>query len=373
MSLLNEALRKKTAERNQPEQRMFSQKNSGVLSNRRIIIYTMVLVLVLTIGALGAIKIFYYPFSSVSLVKTDRARVQKKISVRTTKLSAPITTVKKNKVLTDVREPVKVAVLANKAIEPTMTPKGPLMNEQKKKPAKNLSQPIKPFSSENQKISKERKIKNKSSLKKATQKQFDHNSVDAFFQKALIYHRQNKFSEAIRMYREVLKKNPQHFDARFNLAAVHIKEESFTEAKRLLEQLRRMEPNSPKILIHLAITEIGQGRPKSSLSYLRMADNTKKENQFEIYFHRGVSYSHLNDTDKAIAWYKRAEKLQPDHSRLLFNIAIVYDKIKNYPNAIKYYSEYLQHDISLDEKRKGENRLMVIKAYQADQQRARIE
>jgi tetratricopeptide (TPR) repeat protein len=184
----------------------------------------------------------------------------------------------------------------------------------------------------------------------------------------LTYHRQNKLNDAVQMYQEVLRKNPEHFDALFNLAAIYIKTAVFLEAHLLLETLERLDPENPKVLLHLAIAEIGRGNPQSSLSYLNMAETRNDGPRFEIYFHRGVAYSHLNNLGEALGWYKRAEKLHPHNSRLLFNIALVYDRMQKYQDAVKYYSSFLQqHDASTDEKIKVKTRMTVLKAYQTNQ------
>ncbi len=368
MSLLNEALRKKNSEHNQQEQRIPFQRESGSLNKRRNIIYIVLLVVVVAVSALGAIKIFSpLPSSSVTLPKTDKVQIQKTDTSREIKRTGPMSVTKNNKVTNDEVEQMKVPVQAPEEIEQRVAQKELLIDEQKKKPIKVVSNMGKPFSQGEKKIIHDRKKKNKISLKRATKKHIDKKSIDLFFQKALTYHRQNEFGEAIRMYRKILIQDPLHFDTRFNLASVYIKMETFSEAKRLLEQLNGDEPGNPKILLHLAITEIGRGRPQSALSYLALADNSKHGIRFEVYFHRGVSYSQLHDTDEAIIWYKRAEKLQPDNSRLLFNIAILYDKIQSYPDAIKYYARYKEQNISPDEKRKVEKRIVVIKAYQNKQ------
>jgi len=170
------------------------------------------------------------------------------------------------------------------------------------------------------------------------------------------------------MYQEVLEKNPQHFNALFNLAALRIKTADFVEAYALLEILKRLDPENPQVLLHLSIAEIGLGKPQNALSYLNMAEKQKESPRFEIFFHRGVAYSHLNNLDQAIAWYKIAEKLHPNNSRLLFNIALVYDRMQNYQDALDYYSRFLgQDDSSFDEKIKVQTRMAALKAYQANQ------
>jgi len=112
------------------------------------------------------------------------------------------------------------------------------------------------------------------------------------------------------------------------------------------------------------------GRFQSALAYLSIAEKQKDGPQFEIYFHRSVALSQLGNLNKAIVWYKRAEELDPHHSRLLFNIALVYDKMQNYPEAVKYYLKFLKQDLSSpDEKKEVAVRMSALKVYMEDQSR----
>ena len=174
--------------------------------------------------------------------------------------------------------------------------------------------------------------------------------------------------KAIHMYQEVLWKNPEHFDALFNLASAYMKTSAFSKAYPLLIKLKGLDPEYPQVLLNLGIVEIGLGRLQSALAYLSMAEKRKDGLQFEIYFHRSVALSRLGNLNEAIIWYKRAEELHPHHWRLLFNIALLYDKMQNYPEAIRYYSKFLKQDFSSpNEKKEVETRILSLKAYMTGQ------
>lgn len=231
-------------------------------------------------------------------------------------------------------------------------------------PTKTLN----PSLTEAQKIN--RKKKSKVSIKKTTKTAIDHGTLNPFFQKALTYHRQNKLDEAIHMYQKALWKNPEHFDALFNLASAYIKTSAFSKAYPLLNKLKGLDPEKPEVLLNLAIVEIALGRFQSALAYLSIAEKQKDGPQFEIYFHRSVALGQLGNLNEAIVWYKKAEELDPHHSRLLFNIALVYDKMQNYPEAVRYYFKFLKQDLSSpNEKKEVAARILALKVYMADQSR----
>jgi tetratricopeptide (TPR) repeat protein len=168
---------------------------------------------------------------------------------------------------------------------------------------------------------------------------------NTLYRKAIQFHKQGKFKKAIIMYRDVLRYNPQHTEALFNLASVYIELSHFPDAYDILIKLLATTPDDPKTMLNLGITEIGLGKNKDALSHLSIVNNEEEEAlQFSLSFHRGVAMSRLGKLDEALVCYKAAEKLRHDHSTLIFNIAVLYDKLGDYGEAISYYSRLFEND-----------------------------
>jgi tetratricopeptide (TPR) repeat protein len=96
-------------------------------------------------------------------------------------------------------------------------------------------------------------------------------------------------------------------------------------------------PPNPDTLLNLAIAEIGTGRLEAAAASLEMARALPGAPQFEIHFHRGVLYSRSGRPQAAIASYLQALALKPGHSGVLFNLALAYDRLAQYPQALDYY------------------------------------
>jgi Flp pilus assembly protein TadD len=190
-------------------------------------------------------------------------------------------------------------------------------------------------------------------------------SEDPFFEKGLAYHRMGRFKDAARMYREVLRKNPEHPDARFNLASACIQLSEFAEACPLLADLQARDPANPEVLLNLALAEVGMGRPWKALDYLSEAEALPNGSSFEICFHRGLALSQLDRLPEALTCYRKAEKLSPDHPRLIFNLAVVYDKLQKYPEALGYYARIVPGEDGLPplEAQAVAARINTLKAY----------
>ncbi|MGD8540775.1 MAG: tetratricopeptide repeat protein [Desulfobacteraceae bacterium] len=158
-----------------------------------------------------------------------------------------------------------------------------------------------------------------------------------FYTKAKALHRQQRFSEAIAFYRQALTLAPDHAGCRFNLATAQIASGAFEEAYPLLKALAASAPPNPDTLLNLAIAEIGTGRLEAAAASLEMARALPGAPQFEIHFHRGVLYSRSGRPQAAIASYRQALALKPGHSGVLFNLALAYDRLAQYPQALDYY------------------------------------
>lgn len=216
---------------------------------------------------------------------------------------------------------------------------------------------------------KPRSVKKKPPRKfaKAKDKPISLNQEARFLQKAFGYHRQGKFKQAIQMYQQVLRVEPDHRDALFNLASAYIQLKSYSEASPLLKKLRSYDYGNPEVLVNLAIVEIGMGKSAEAIHLLDLAAKQYQEPKFEIYFHRAAALSRLGRLEEALVSYKKAEELNPKHPILNFNLAVLYDNLNQYNEAVKYYRAFAQHSDNLpqDEEKKIESRMRSLQAYLA--------
>ena len=66
--------------------------------------------------------------------------------------------------------------------------------------------------------------------------------VDQIFTKALENHKSRKYSEAIRLYKAVLMKNPKHLDANYLLGTAYAETGKLEEAMKFLLKAEKMVP-----------------------------------------------------------------------------------------------------------------------------------
>ena len=369
MSLLNEALRKKDREIGQIKKiNLFKDKPKP--RNRGMRRFSALVTLIVLSGGLAVLGVWYGflsadpPSAELQLVNTHVFTKEKALSKPARPLKSMQTPVKK--------EPKSKPVIAStveqkgKMTDSTVSEKNEVLKTVHKMAAK-------PSQIKALKPKKERNKKQVQNVQKAieTPAPSSRRTEDLFFKKAVSYHRQNKLKMAIQMYLEVLAGNPEHPDALLNLSSAYIQSSAFSKARPLLKKLSNFDPENPQILLNFAIVEIGLGRPNEAITYLERSEGLTEEPQFEIYFHRGVALSHLEELNRALTWYKRAEKLSENNPLLLFNMAVAYDKLERYDEALRYYVALLNNadaPISVKEKKKVGDRISALRMFVARQE-----
>jgi tetratricopeptide (TPR) repeat protein len=78
-----------------------------------------------------------------------------------------------------------------------------------------------------------------------------------------------------------------------------------------------------------------------------------------------VARSKLHRLEEAIAWYRKAENLDRGHTHLLFNMAVTFDRLERYKEALDCYARYLKADESSSpkERRDVETRIGILMTY----------
>ena len=186
--------------------------------------------------------------------------------------------------------------------------------------------------------------------------------AEALYEKARQYHRRRMLPQAIAMYRQAAAVDPNHFNARFNLTSAYLDDEQYDNALTLATALHRQHPEDPRVVMNLAVAQIGCGRPQVALELMDGIIEHADAPLYEIYFHKGIAYRKLEQPEKAVEWYERALKIHGDDPKLLFNMALALDQLQQYTSAAVYYRHYLGHAVDLDNaiKEQIRNRITVL-------------
>ncbi len=190
--------------------------------------------------------------------------------------------------------------------------------------------------------------------------------VGDLLRKAQACQRRKNFETAIELYRRVLQEQPGHCDALFHLASIYLERGAYEEADPLLQDFVRRRPGDPHGLVNLAIAEIALGRPAEAVAHLDTALTLEDPPRFTIYLNKAVALSRLERLEEAVAWYRKAEALNPGHANLLFNMAVTFDRLGRYREALRRYAAFLESGESTAaprERQEVEARISVLVAY----------
>jgi Flp pilus assembly protein TadD len=366
MSLLNDALRKKSAENqnnsdtHRAHKPVDSQNKSKIKLSRIAILLFLVGSIVLgTRYFVGALSHYH------------------KLAIESTPIdneNTPQTAISASNPKNDAR---KINTVSPNPLKPMaeFPPKKDLQPIKPLKIQKNVTETV--LKRKSQQIA----LKTTKAVRKPIQKPPSRESADKaesafdrqelrFYQKALRYHRRGKLKQAVHMYRQVLKRTPEQPDAMFNLASAYIQMKAYAEAYYLLKHIKMRDSTNPDVLLNLAIAEIGLGRPINAMRILDAASQYFSEPQFSIHFHRAVAWSRLGELRNSLAEYKKAEKLNASHPSVLFNLAVISDKLQKYVEAVIYYRKYLNQNpkLSNHEKKKINARIRTLQAFTANKQ-----
>jgi len=357
MSLLNAALRKKDKENQHPEASALFQKTGKIPGKSKLRIYGMIVCIVL---GLGLAVLFMLESSAPEKLSPPIALPQDNRAVR--KEVEPAGSTSGGEVMP--REPEKTGMPGTDL--PIIA--APTQSGQAGEQA--VKQKILMGTDNIVKRAAVKKAKKTIGMIKASVAQEPLKSprqefASPFYEKAVNYHRQNRLKEAIVMYLQVLDKNPQNTDALFNLASAYLKNREFAMALPILQGLSGKDPDNPQIMINLAIARMGMGEPGIAVSLLDAAQQITGTPSFDIYFHKAAALSRLGRLDEARTFYEKAGKIDPENVRLLFNMAVLYDKMELYREALQHYRLFLDRKewSSDNEKKSVDDRVIFLTGF----------
>jgi uncharacterized protein (AIM24 family) len=126
------------------------------------------------------------------------------------------------------------------------------------------------------------------------------------------------------------------FLVHLNRAKEHFQQRNFTEAEAELEQARRMRPTNEAVLNLLGLTFFKQEKYRDADSIYRQLIEFNPGSEI-LHFNQGLICFKLGSLDRAEAAFLRALELTPENQKASFYLGNIYEKKKQYYNAIFQY------------------------------------
>lgn len=160
-------------------------------------------------------------------------------------------------------------------------------------------------------------------------------SFNELLRQAYSASRAGMYEASIHYYTKAYEKDKENANTLFALATLYHKLKQFPDAKIFYKKLLKVAPDY-KNATNNYLALIAQDSPQKALDeYLLIEKENPKH--AGILAQIGMLYLKLDQTDKAENYLKRAIVISPSTLQYRYNLAIVYDKAKNYSAAIHLY------------------------------------
>lgn len=195
--------------------------------------------------------------------------------------------------------------------------------------------------------------------------QVDKSMVDMMYDFAIDYHKKNDVDNAIKFYRAVLKYNQSKADVYTNIALCYVEKKDYTSAKEILTTAKQRFPNNKTVSETLAnlnsvmTAEVANGAydayiakdyQKAIQLYSAMSPQTK-----DTMLGIAASYEGLQDSEKAIIFYKKALDFEPNNADIAYTIGALYANKEDW-NSSKIY---LQKSVALNPNNKDAQQVLA--------------
>jgi tetratricopeptide (TPR) repeat protein len=162
--------------------------------------------------------------------------------------------------------------------------------------------------------------------------------VRADLQGAIALHQRGQWTDAERIYREILEVAPDHFEATHLLGAALVQRRQLIEAERLLAKALEIKPNNPIVLHNRGVALQELTRFEEALASYDKAIRLKPDFAGAFY-NRGNCLQKLRRIEAALASYEKAIALKPDHAEAFNNLGLIYQELKRFDEALASYDK----------------------------------
>lgn len=168
----------------------------------------------------------------------------------------------------------------------------------------------------------------------------DENDIDAILNLGAILKDEGKIDEAMAIYKKALKQDEFNADLLNNLSVLHRKKKQYKEAVAALRKLLMRDQDNIDAYKNLALVHYDQKQYVLAQTILenarKMATEQKKEDP-DIYVNLGMVYLASQENGKAMAAFKTAVGIQPNHVVANYNIGALALGHRDYQLAAKAY------------------------------------
>jgi len=166
-----------------------------------------------------------------------------------------------------------------------------------------------------------------------------------------IFVNKNDLKAARAYFRKAVSVDPDFSQATLALGLVNEEEQKFKEAIKIYKTHLKNKPNDTMILSRLVQLLFTNEKFEEVIPYAeRLADYDPENLNLKVKL--GILYADVKEYRKAVGVFKDLLKVAPENDKLLYYLGAIYQEVKSYEDAITYFGQIkpesgLYHDSSL--------------------------
>ncbi len=146
------------------------------------------------------------------------------------------------------------------------------------------------------------------------------------------------YSQAVTAFRQVVAREPDHFEGQFNLAFAYLQWGRNGNAVEEFKKALAYQPKNSQIWSNMAIAYSNLGKNEEALYALTQAVSYDSEN-IPARINLASMYANANRPKQAKEQYEKVLAIDPTHEEALVNLSKCYLAEKQYDEAIKYLNK----------------------------------
>ena len=166
-------------------------------------------------------------------------------------------------------------------------------------------------------------------------------TIEKIFASAFQNHQKNNLEVAENLYKEILKKNPNHFQSNFLLGTLSAQTKKFDIAKQLLNKATKIDPDNMDAHNNLGnvLKELREYQ-KAKSCYEKAIQI--QPNYADAHNNLGIVFKESGEHQKAISCYEKAIQIQPNYANAHNNLGMLFQESGEHQKAISCYEKAIQ-------------------------------